>query len=105
VKTVTVGRVGTTSPMMASRSVTAGSAGMGIPRGSVNNLNHLNRQVVKTGSAEVRPAPQFGATPASRSQSSGGYAASSRGSSMPSSAAHSAPPAGGHTSSGGPVHH
>lgn len=102
-KTVTVGRVATTSPMMASRSVTAGSAGMGIPRGSVNNLNHLNRQVVKTGSAEVRPAPQFGATSASRSQSSGGYAPS-RGSSMPSSAGHSAPPAS-HTSSGGPVHH
>jgi uncharacterized protein DUF6600/FecR-like protein len=101
VKTVTVGRVSTTSPMMASRSVTTGSAGMGIPRGSVNNLNHLNREVVKTGSAEVRPAPQFGANSASRTQSSSG-SASSRGSSMPSSAAHSAPV--GHTS-GGPVHH
>ena len=101
-KTVTVGRVGTTSSMMTSRSLTAGSAGMGIPRGSLNNLNHLNRQVVKTGAAEVRPAPQFGATSASRSQSSGGYAPS-RGSSMPSSVGHSAP--SGHPSSGGPVHH
>src|SRR3954468_14479628 len=69
VKTVTVGTTGgARSPVMASRmKLNAGSAGMGIPRGSVNNLNHLNRQVVKTGSAELRPAPQFAATAPARS--------------------------------------
>ncbi len=106
-KTITVGRVGTSSTMVSSR-VNAGSAGMGISRGSLNNLNHLNHQVVKTGSAEVRPAPQFSATPAGRSSaaatgrpSSGGYAPARSGGSMPS-AGHSAPAS--HTS-GGPVHH
>jgi len=105
VKTVTVGRVGpTSSPMMASRmTLNQGSAGLGIPRGSVNNLGHLNSQVTKTGSAEVRPAPQFAATSPNRS-SSPGYAPS-RSSSMPSSSSmgHSAP--AGHSSGGGTAHH
>ena len=111
VKTVTVGRVAPTSPMMASR-LNAGSAGMGIPRGSVNNLNHLNRQVVKTGSAEVRPAPQFSASSPNRSSSPGGSSPSrssspgsapARPSSMPSSMGHSAP--AGHSAGGGGVPH
>jgi hypothetical protein len=109
-KTVTVGRVGSSSTMTSSQMrVNAGSAGMGIQRGSLNNMNHLNHQVVKSGSAEVRPAPQFSATPAGRSSaaaagrpSSGGYAPARSAGSMPSSAGHSAPAS--HTS-GGPVHH
>jgi hypothetical protein len=103
VRTVTVGKIAPTSPMMASR-LNAGSAGMGIPRGSVNNLNHLNHQVAKTGSAEIRPAPQFAATSPNRSSSPGGYAPA-RSSSMPSSMGHSSAPPAGHASSGGPVHH
>ena len=67
-KTVMVGRVATTSSFAPSRmTVNAGSAGMGIPRGSLNNMSHLNRQVTKTGFAQVRPAPAFAATPAGRS--------------------------------------
>jgi len=62
-KTVFVGKASTSVPTMASRyTVNAGSAGMGIPRGSLGNLNHLNHQVAKTGFAEVHPAPQFGAS-------------------------------------------
>jgi len=119
VKTVTVGaRGGARSPVMASRmTVSAGSAGLGIPRGSVSNLNHLNRQVVKTGSAELRPAPQFAATAPARAaaasnpsyptgsspsrSSSQGYSPSR--SSMPSAPARA--PSGGHSSGGGGVPH
>jgi hypothetical protein len=110
VKTVTVGRVGpTTSPMMASRmTLNRGSAGMGIPRGSINNLNHLNHQVVKTGSTEVRPVPQFSASSPNRPSSPGGSSsgrssspgyAPARSNSMPSSMGHSAP--SGHSAGGG----
>src|ERR1700684_1848638 len=48
VKTVVVGRAGTTSAMLPSRLVVnAGSAGLGIPRGSLQNLHQLNHQVAK----------------------------------------------------------
>lgn len=100
-KTVTVGKVGTSSMMSSRMTLSAGAAGMGIPRGSVNNLSHLNRQVAKTGSAEVRPAPQFSATPAGRT-SSPSFAAE-RGS-MGSSMGHSSS-AGSHSSGGGTAHH
>jgi len=107
-KTVIVGRVGTSSTFMPSRmTVNAGSAGMGIPRGSLSNMNHLNQQVTKAGFAQVRPAPAFAATPAGRSSmggfggsrsSSGGYSAP-RSNSVGSSMGHSAP--AGHASGGG----
>ena len=113
VKTVAVGRGGAVTPVMTSRmTVNAGSAGMGIPRGSVNNLNHLNRQVAKRGSAEMRPAPQFSASSPSRSPSPGYSPSSGRSSSpgyspsrstMPSSPGRA--PSGGHSSSGGGVPH
>jgi len=114
-RTVVVGKVGVASPMMASRmTVNAGSAGMGIPRGSVNNLNHLNHQVIKTGAVQVQPAPQFAATPAARSASPGfatagsagaGNSAGARSNSAPAAPAmgHSAPAAS--RPAGGPVHH
>jgi hypothetical protein len=63
VRTVTVGRAGAAPGSTASRVVLrSGSAGFGIPRGSVHSLGHLNAQVAKKGFAEVRPAPQFSAT-------------------------------------------
>jgi len=93
VKTVTVGRGGAISPITPSRmTLRAGNAGLGIQRGSLNNLNSLNRQVVKTGTAEVHPAPQFSRSSPSRSAAPS-YSPS-RGaapSSMPSSVGHSAP--------------
>lgn len=108
-KTVMVGRVGTTSAFMPSRmTVNAGSAGMGIPRGSLNNMSHLNRQVTKSGFAQVHSAPAFSATPAARSSmggfggsrsSSAGSAGAARSSSMGTSMGHSAP--SGHASGGG----
>jgi hypothetical protein len=106
VKTVAVGRGGTVSTMAPSRMVlNAGSAGMGIPRGSLGNLGHLNHQVARNGFAEVHAAPQFGATsgrapsfgPASHPSSSAPHSTMS-GSSMGHASA--APHA-----SGGSVHH
>lgn len=115
VRTVTVGRVGAASPVMSSNNVrvSAGSAGMGIARGSVNNMNHVNREVVKAGSAELRPAPQFSATPAARSSARTGGFGEGRGNApsrsagpSPSSMGRSAPaPAASRPSSGGPVRH
>ncbi|PYX48098.1 MAG: hypothetical protein DMG79_12625 [Acidobacteria bacterium] len=75
VKTVVVGKAGPVSTLASRQVVNAGSAGLGIPRGSVSNLSHLNHQVAKTGFAEVRPAPQFSTTssraPMATSSSSG----------------------------------
>lgn len=103
-KMVAVGRGGAaTSSMLSSKMVlNAGSAGIGIPRGSLNNLKHLNGQVVKSGSAEVRPAPQFSTV--SHGQSS---MSASRGSMSHSSVGmgHASAPAGHASSGGGGVHH
>jgi FecR protein len=75
VSTVVVGRGG---PLLTNTSATSllvnrGSAGIGIPRGSVDSdgLHHLNAQVAKTGSVEVHAAPQFAAS----SFRSGGFIA------------------------------
>ena len=97
VKTVVVGRGAAISAFPTSQLVLrAGSAGMGIPRGSLEGLNHLNHQVAKTGSAEVHSAPAF-ATSSSRSMSPSGYSAQR--SSMASAPAHSSA-SSGHASGG-----
>jgi hypothetical protein len=64
VTTVVVGRGGPvmTNALATSVVVNRGSAGLGIPRGSLGNLHHLNTQVAKTGSVELHAAPQFSAS-------------------------------------------
>lgn len=102
VKTVVVGKGGPASTLFSSRTVVrSGSAGMGIPRGSFGNLNHLNHQVAKSGFAEVRPAPQFAA---SSGRTSGGFSAPAHSSVSAPSAPHSAPSMA-HASGGGTTHH
>jgi hypothetical protein len=77
VRTVFVGRGATATAMQPSRIIlNSGTAGLGIQRGSINHLNHLNQEVVKHGSAQVRPAPPFAAS----SPRSGGYNGAQRGS-------------------------
>src|ERR1700722_10282760 len=102
VKTVAVGKGGATSTLAPSRLVVnAGSAGMGIPRGSLGNLSHLNREVAKRGFAEVHEAPQFGATSGRSSgfgTQSGSTSSSSHSTMAGSSMGHSS--SGGHASSG-----
>jgi hypothetical protein len=63
VRTVAVGRGGSvaTQPLLPG-TLTSNSGGLGIARGSLDNLHHLNTQVAKTGSVAVHPAPQFAAT-------------------------------------------
>jgi hypothetical protein len=62
VKAVVVGKGGSLAKVGSSRVVNAGSAGLGIQRGSLEDLKGLNHQVAKSGFAEVHPAPQFAAT-------------------------------------------
>jgi FecR protein len=76
VRTVFVGRGAAATTMQPTRiTLNSGSAGLGIPRGSINHLNHLNQEVVKRGVAEVRPAPSF-----SGSSPRGGSSGAQRGS-------------------------
>ena len=68
VKTVVVGKGATIATAAPTRlTLNAGSAGMGIARGSIGNLHSLNRQVAKNGFAQVHAAPQFSASSQSRS--------------------------------------
>ena len=94
VKAIAVGKGGTVSTVPSSRLlVNSGSAGLGIARGSLSNLSHLNHQVAKNGFAEVRTAPPFSTT-SSRSSSFGGPQRSSS-SAPPSFHSTSAPHASG----------
>jgi len=107
-KTVMVGRVATGSSFTPYRmTLNQGSAGLGVPRGSLGNLNHLNHQAAKTGFVQVHAAPAFAATPVARTQAVfGGGTPSQRGTSSTPSAgasmAHSAPAS--HASGGGSHH-
>jgi len=96
-KTVLVGKAppssGSGSPFRTV--VRTGSAGMGIARGSIGNLSHLNHEVAKSGFAEVHPAPQFGAVSGSRSS---GYSSAEH-STASAPSVHSSPSSGGHVSS------
>jgi FecR protein len=104
VKTVVVGRLGMTSAMLPSRLVVnAGSAGMGIPRGSLQNLHQLNHQVAKSGFAEVQAAPQFSRTSTGSSAMTSGNNASRSAMSSPAPAHSSASSA--HSSGSGGSHH
>ncbi len=71
VTTVLVGRGGAafTNPL-STNFVNRGSAGLGIQRGSLSDLHHLNTQVAKTGSVHLEAAPQFAASSPVRA---GGY--------------------------------
>ncbi len=107
VRPVVVGRTAA-SVLTSSRTVLrAGSAGIGIPRGSFENLHQLNHQVAKSGFAEVRPGPQF-ATSSSRGTAMNspvysGYGTLS-GSGQTSAPVHSGAAPAGHASGGATGH-
>jgi FecR protein len=97
-KTVFVGKGGATSTLSPFQStVKAGSAGMGIARGSLTDMKGLNHQVEKSGFARVESAPQFAASSPSRSA---GFGSASGHSSMSEPSMGRAPTAAGHASSG-----
>ncbi len=98
VNTVMVGRGGALSATSLSQlTVRNGSAGFGIPRGSISNLSHLNHEVAKNGFAQVHSAPQFSTT-AARTSGFGISHSPMAGSSMSHASG------GGHASSGGGGH-
>ena len=106
VKTVVVGKGG---PVVSSGPafrvvVRNGSAGMGIARGSLENLKGLNHQVAKSGSVELHPTSQFHASSPHPSSSFGGLGSSGGAPSTSSSSASmghvSSASSGGHASGG-----
>jgi hypothetical protein len=101
-KTVFVGKGGTASSLVPTRmTLNAGSAGLGIPRGSLENLNHLNRQVNKSGFVEVHSAAQFAA---SSPRPFSGFGTAAGAEAGPSMAGHGAT-ASAHASGGSSGHH
>jgi len=54
--TVTVGHPGVSSGVPRRLVVQNGSAGLGVPRGAINNLGKISNQVEKNGTATVRPS-------------------------------------------------
>ena len=101
-KTVLVGRVATSAAPFAQPRMTlnANSAGMGIQRGSLDNLKGLNHEVTKHGSAEIRPMPQFSASSPSRAAGFGESHRSMAGSSMGMGHPSAPVASSGHTSGG-----
>jgi len=77
VKTVAVGRGGV-APLAPPSTLTvrSGSAGLGIPRGSVDHLGHLNQQVARSGSVTLHEIAPLGGTPVADGfgRSRGGFA-------------------------------
>ena len=96
IATVTVGRpfVGVSTGVPQRVLVKNGTAGMGIPRGTVNNLNKVSRQVQQNGMVTVHSAPPartFGGSP-------GGWGSPSSGGNMGGGSTHTG---GGSTHMGG----
>jgi hypothetical protein len=113
VNTVAVGKGGPVlgkpvSSMFPTRMVlSVGSAGLGIPRGSVEGLHQLNREVARAGFVEVHPGPQFGAASGGNSSANSGLMSEfgePRSAAPTSTAVHSSA-ASGHSSGGGGVAH
>ncbi len=100
VNSAVVGRV--VEPVMKAADtkmlVSAGSAGLGIPRGSYDNLRHVNKEVARNGSAELHAAPAFAATSARWGRF--GYGGM-RGGTMAGSAHVSTGSSGAHSAGGG----
>jgi hypothetical protein len=102
VATVVVGKSGRGVSGLAQNSlfVNRGSAGLGIPRGAVSNLNHVNGQVTKSGFVELRPMAPLSAS----HQTTGAYGAPHPATSNVGMG-HSAAPSSGHASAGGHTGH
>jgi hypothetical protein len=76
--------------------VNRGSAGLGIPRGAVSNLSHVNGQVAKSGFVELRPATSLsGGARSTGAYDSSHAATSSAGMGHAASSGHAS--GGGHT--------
>ncbi len=96
--TVAVGRPVFSSTAPNRIVVRGDAAGLGVPRGSVNNLSKVSRQVQTHGSATVRTAPPPSSMP---SPGFGGGSHASTGASRPSSGASRPSTGGSHVNTGG----
>jgi hypothetical protein len=101
VNSVVVGRgASAATPVVTPHMLlTSGSAGLGIARGSLDNMRHLNVQVAKSGSVELHAAPQFAATSA-RAAGSGWIFGDERGGMAPAGGARAGATSSGHGSAG-----
>ncbi len=97
VNSAIVGRAGTSAENTSETKlvVDARSAGLGIPRGSYEDLRHFNKEVAKTGSVELRSAPQFAA-----SSRTGAFGFSPLPSGAMGQAGHAASAGAGHSAGG-----
>jgi FecR protein len=103
VRETVVGRGGAeVTSASATTRVSAGSAGLGILRGSYDNLRGINKQVAKakSGMVELRTAPQFAAT-SMRSAPLAMWSSGGMRSGGMSGMGHGGPAAGGHGGGGG----
>ena len=97
VRTIAVGKGGFVPSSTTSHTVLrAGTAGMGIARGSFSNLRHLNSEVAKNGSVSLHATPQFSASSGRTSGFGGGHS-----SAAPAMGHSSGGISAGHVSSGG----
>ena len=101
-KTVFVGRGVPTSTPASRVTVSRGSAGFGIPRGSLDNMKSLNHQVSKTGFAQIHTAPQFSAT---SPRGSAGFGEGTHGGATAASSAGHGSSMGHPSGGGGGSHH
>jgi FecR protein len=106
IRAVAVGRgptLGTTSLLTSRMVVSRGSAGLGIPRGSLSDLKRVNSQVAKSGSAAIHPAPQFATTSTARSMNGFFGTAAERGYGAERAGGENGGRAAGHSMGGGHV--
>jgi uncharacterized protein DUF6600 len=99
VATVVVGKSGQGVSSLAQSSlfVNRGSAGLGIPRGAVSNLSHVNGQVTKSGFVELRPTTSLSGSARSTGAHDSSHAATSSVGVGRSAAPTGHASAGGHT--------
>lgn len=109
-KTVAIGRAAQMSTLTSSQmTLSRGSAGLFVPRGSIDNLRSLNHEVEKRGFVNMRTMPQFAMQTQRRTgfaegpDSRGGEAGARVGAAPMASSPAPAPSSAGHASSSG--HH
>jgi hypothetical protein len=110
-KTVAIGRAAQMSTLTSSQmTLRPGSAGLFIPRGSIDNLRSLNHEVEKRGFVDMLPMPQF-AVQTQRRTGFGGESSGLHGEpvggavgSVPASSAPASSSSASHASAGGSHH-
>jgi hypothetical protein len=101
--TVLVGHPGVSAGVPRRITVQNGSAGLGVPRGSVNNLNKVSRDVEQRGSATVHTSGPARAASAPQQPTFGNTGSRAGAGSQPTTGGSRANTGVGRSSGGGPV--